>query len=80
MLAFGATPIILLRDIGSGIIFTISVSVLATEPALPNWLCFIGYLCSAFHIIEAFSAKMDMFTPAFWCEFDAFCRSYVSLV
>ena len=55
-------------------------TVLATEPALLNWLCFIGYLCSALHIIGAYSAKMDMTTPALWCKFDALCRSYVPLV
>ena len=80
MLVFGATPIFLLRDIGSGMIFTILGTVLATEPALLNRLCFVGYLCSAFHIIDAYSAKMDMSTPALWREFDAFCRSYVPRV
>ena len=84
MLVFGATPIFLLRDIGSVTIFTILGTVLAIEPALLNRLCFIGYLCSAFHIIGAYSAKMaakmDMSTPALWREFDAFCRSYVLLV
>ena len=82
MLAFGVTPIFLLRDIGSGMIFTILGTVLATEPvpALLNRLCFVGYLCSTFYIIGAYSAKIDMFTPALWREFDAFGRSYVSLV
>ena len=80
MLAYGATPIFLFRDNGSVMIFTILGTVLATEPALLNRLCFIGYLCSAFHIIGAYSAKMDMSTSALWCEFDAFCRSYVPLV
>ena len=64
MLAFGATTIFLLRDIDSGMIFTILGTVLATEPTLLNRLCFIGYLCSAFYIIGAHSAKIDMFTPA----------------
>ena len=80
MLAFGVTPIFLLRDIGSGIIFTILRTVLTTEPALLNRLCFIGYLCTTFHIIGAYSAKIDMFTSALWREFDAFGRSYVPLV
>ena len=57
MLAFGVTPIFLLRDIGSGMIFTILGTVLATEPALLNRLCFVGYLCSAFYIIGAYSAR-----------------------
>ena len=80
MLAFGVTPIFLLRDIGSGMIFTIIGTVLATEPALLNRLCFVGYLCSTFFIIGAYSARIDMFTPALWREFDAFGRSYVPLV
>ena len=82
MLAFGVKPIFLLRDIGSGMIFTIIGTVLATEPALLNGLCFVGYLCSTFYniIIGAYSAKIDMFTPALWREFDAFGRSYVPLV
>ena len=79
VLVFGATPIFLLRDIGSVTIFTISWTILATELVLLNRLCFIGYLCCAFHITDAYSAKMDMSTPALWCEFDAFCRSYVPL-
>ena len=80
VLVFGATPIFLLRDIGSVTIFTILETILATEPVLLNQPCFIGYLCSAFHIIGAYSAKMVMFTPALWREFDAFCRSNVPLV
>ena len=80
MLVFGDTPIFLLRDIVSGMIFTILGTVLATEPALLNQRCFIGYLCSAFHIIGAYSAKVDVFTPALRCEFDAFFRSYVPRV
>ena len=60
MLAFGVTTIFLLRDIGSGMIFTIIGTVLATEPALLNRQCFVGYLCSAFHIIGAYSAKIDI--------------------
>ena len=80
MLAFGVTPIFLLRDIGSGIIFTIIGTVLATEPARLNRLCLVGYLCSTFYIIGAYSAKIDMFTPALWRQFDAFGRSYVPLV
>ena len=80
MLAFGVTPIFLLRDIGSGMIFTIIGTVLATEPVLLNRLCFVGYLCSTFYIIGAYSAKIDMLMPALWREFDAFGRSYVPLV
>ena len=80
VLVFGATPIFLLRDIGSVTIFTILGTILATEPVLLNRLCFTGYLCSAFHIIGAYSAKVDMSTPALWHEFDAFCRSYVPLI
>ena len=80
MLAFGVTPIFLLRDIGSGMIFTILGTVLATEPALLNRLCFVGYLCSTFYIIDAYSAKIDMSMPALWHEFDAFGRSYVPLI
>ena len=64
MLAFGVTPIFLLRDIGSGMIFTIIGTVLATEPALLNWLCFVGYLCSTFYIIDAYSAKIDIYVHA----------------
>ena len=55
-------------------------AVLATEPTLLNRLCFIRYVRSAFHIIGAYSAKMDMSTPALWCEFDAFGQSYVPLI
>ena len=77
VLVVGATPIFLLRDIGS---VTILRTIFATEPALLNRLCFIGYLCSVFHIIDAYSAKIDMSMPALWREFDAFCRSYVTLV
>ena len=80
VLVFGATPTFLLRDIGSVTIFTILRTIFATEPALLNRLCFIGYLCSVFHIIGAYSAKIDMSMPALWREFDAFCRSYVTLV
>ena len=80
VLVFGATIIFLLRDIGSVTIFTILRTIFATEPALLNWLCFIGYLCSVFHIIDAYSAKIDLSMPALWREFDAFCRSYVTLV
>ena len=80
VLVFGATPIFLLRDIGSFTIFTILRTIFATEPALLNRLCFIGYLCSVFHIIDAYSAKIDMSMLALWGEFDAFCRSYVTLV
>ena len=80
MLVFGVTPIFLLRDNGSNIIFMILETVLAAEPALLNRLCFIGYLCSAFHIIGEYSAKIDMFTPALWRKFNAFCLSYVPLV
>ena len=80
MLVFGATPIFLLRDIGSVTIFTILRTIFTTEPALLNRLCFIGYICSVFHIIDAYSAKIDMSMPALWREFDAFCRSYVTLV
>ena len=72
MLAFGITPIFLLRDIVLGMIFTIIGTVLATEPALLNRLCFVGYLSSAFYIIGGYSAKIDMFTPALWREFVAF--------
>ena len=72
VLVFGVTSIYLLRDIGSGMIFTIIGTVLATEPALLNRLCFVGDLCSTFYIIGAYSAKIDMFTPALWREFDAF--------
>ena len=61
VLVFGATPIFLLRDIGTVTIFTILRTILATEPALYTYrLCFIGYLCSVFHIIDAYSAKVDM--------------------
>ena len=60
VLVFGATPIFLLRDIGSVTIFTILRTIFGTEPALLNRLCFIGYLCSVFHIIDAYSAKIDM--------------------
>ena len=77
MLVFVLTTIFLLRDIGSGMIFTIIGTVLATKL---NRLCFVGYLCSVFYIIDAYSAKIDMFTPALWREFDAFGRSYVPLV
>ena len=77
VLAFGVTLIFLLCDIGSGMILG---AVLATEPALLNRLCFVGYLCSAFYIISAYSAKIDMSTPALWREFDAFGRGYVPLV
>ena len=80
VLVFGATPIFLLRDIGSVTIFTIFRTIFAAEPALLNRLCFIGYLCSVFHIIDAYSAKIDMSMPALWREFDAFCRSYMTLV
>ena len=80
VLVFGATPMFLLRDIGSVTIFTILRTIFATEPALLNRLCFIGYLCSVFHIIDANLAKIDMSMPALWREFDAFCQSYVTLV
>ena len=77
VLVFGATPIFLLRDIGSVTIFR---TIFAAEPALLNRLCFIGYLCSVFHIIDAYSAKIDMSMPALWREFYAFCRSHMTLV
>ena len=50
MLAFGVTPIFLLPDIGSGMIFMIIGTVLATEPVLLNRLCFVGYLGSIYHL------------------------------
>ena len=53
VLVFGATSIFLLRDIGSVTIFTIFRTIFAAEPALLNRLCFIGYLCSVFHIIDS---------------------------
>ena len=37
-------------------------------------------LRSAFHIIGAYSAKVDMSIPALWCKFDVFCRYYMPLV
>ena len=78
MLAFGVIPIFLLRDIGSGMIFTNIGTVLATEPALLNRLCFLViYAVATFYIIGAYSAKIDMFTPALWREFNAFGRSYI---
>ena len=39
-----------------------------------------SFLRSTFYIIGAYSAKIDMFTPGLWHEFDAFGRSFVPLV